>query len=918
MNLNYIFLLFFAFTVWVLYNFSKLKEAHRKLSKRLDMLEKNMSVKAEPIKQPSQSKTTIQEQKIVQKIPEEKTYTPPASPSVPPSALMTWVKENWTVVAGSIFILFGLVSAVLYLSFMIGGMARVGLLVLLACLILAVVHKFKENPVWETACGWLQGVSGGIFMTAGIGSGYITGLQWVHDPYMAMGLTVLAIFINVALAFMTHHTWLATYHLTLGVFAIIYPVINGLIEPKYSTEIFIICSALTCVCLIATHIRQWMYSGMWALSLFSIFNFLWVNQFGTSILPAVNILCIVLVSITALSYYYRAVFLERPQMDFLPLILHITGWAVLGLSLIPYQIGLMWTSYLLGGISLCVGAISYTAYKKNCLNLFRTDFLVAQLLMSYALYTWSFHHYGTSFDTIFLSFLIVQGITSTLLLACLSEKILFIGFGGFTSILLLCLLERLERIDTTLFIGIITILISCRFINLWIRQNTLSKIYTYFSDLWFLVISTLLMYKVFQFPQASLYMNITLTALVSIYLFSFKFIEREDDWKGYVAYLLLITHSFGGLVVYDPTISMVKILPLFAIPLIGFLIATFHFSRIVWVKTFCSIVVLFTSLALYYIFSSISDFIPGLIMFAASYGFYEIYHMEKYKKPIIYYLGVLSLISFVVLHIFLHLSNYSGIWGINYHFIFGAAGVALTYFWLQAKPPHEDNQSDYFLQDGLLELSIGFTLLTIFIEVAYIWHPLVYALLGMLMTKRIETLPERAKIYVSLLIFVASANIIAVNRFWDSPVISWHNSVWLASLASIGTLVSLVWYHLEKYSTPKNPTFWEKWQPEINVLSVYAMSLMFLYDYSSRTLLSLGWICLATLLAGSALYLRRPMLLKVSYATIILCLIRIVAFDLSSQALLERALVLCVSGGLLIVIHLGYKKFSKRLENNNE
>ena len=91
------------------------------------------------------------------------------------------------------------------------------------------------------------------------------------------------------------------------------------------------------------------------------------------------------------------------------------------------------------------------------------------------------------------------------------------------------------------------------------------------------------------------------------------------------------------------------------------------------------------------------------------------------------------------------------------------------------------------------------------------------------------------------------------------------------------------------------------------------MATLFFYWRFDSAYLTALFVLLCLFLTILGLYWRSILLVRISYATLGLCIIRLLFFDLRETDLLTRALMFIAIGVMMILAQVVYKKFRHRL-----
>jgi hypothetical protein len=346
---------------------------------------------------------------------------------------------------------------------------------------------------------------------------------------------------------------------------------------------------------------------------------------------------------------------------------------------------------------------------------------------------------------------------------------------------------------------------------------------------------------------------------------------------------------------------------------------------------------IFLLLITFYMFSSVSAIIPGvlwLLMSAVvatlslySYGRRSNFiHVDRYMLHVVY----LFIVSFLVRHLLVHiqLESYVGIFKTRFLIELLAIGV-FVYCATLRKPNTSIYKSWDYLHPLFVELIILFSVFTIALEVDSIWQPLVWIAisfgLALLGNSKYDKL-SRLLFYSLVMYWVAAFQTAFVTNSFVVPSMEVYEQPWVYGTASFAVQFAfLVYFYLKcNFNTivlPKSLLFLTdpiaKVQKRRNTYVFYPVivcTALFLFWTFDKSLLTLLWVIECLIVFVISIVLKEQHFRYVALGALAICIVRLIFFDLAQASTLNRAIVFLSVGAIMLVMNALYNKFKNRFE----
>lgn len=335
-----------------------------------------------------------------------------------------------------------------------------------------------------------------------------------------------------------------------------------------------------------------------------------------------------------------------------------------------------------------------------------------------------------------------------------------------------------------------------------------------------------------------------------------------------------------------------------------------------------------------------SVFLPGMLWLAASVVTLELAARLRRKygddmsrrgdtDRFLLHMGYLLIIGFLLRHIGLHIPSHQQLAGISLRFLSALSGLAIFAYWaLRRLPEREGSGKSYdYLHPLFLELVVLFSILTIAVEIAPRWFPVVWMAVALLLLIRGASFTGKTSRirWYSLLFYWASTIYVAlVPTLRAGTGLQWYETTEFTCTAAIFLqFLFIVLLHrlpfLEGLQFPKALAFMSTWTRVLNQRKnlwihypLFISVAVFLFQTFDRSILTLLWVVECFLIFVLAVVLKENHFRYLAMSGLALSLIRLVFYDLAKSNTITRALVFIGVGILMLVMNSLYNKYKER------
>ncbi|TGK03062.1 DUF2339 domain-containing protein [Leptospira langatensis] len=911
---------------------------------------------AKTVSAPANSPSTIpspQKQERIEKIQE------PAQRSEAWQRFEKQIAENWTGILGTIILVMGVGFLGIYAALNMSPFFRFLMVLGIGLALFGTSVFLIRKDFWEQIGYWLRSGSGAVVLFACVSSASVPGMKWIQSEFLALVLILVGVTINLALAWFSSLQRFASLHIILS-------LVSLAILP-FTTLIFFLGMGVSFFSVLLSYRAKWEFHLLQTTLSFLVLNFIYKTHFSLAapILDSMQsrtwgILGTLLVGVAAILVHYRKVY-SSEKFEALPFVTHLFSWAGIGLGLALYSTGSVWNPLILILSSVLLFFWARTARETKKIRwLYLTDSLVSLSIAFVGVLLLSRLEIDKFAITVFSSllfsiFFIVASEEKETFLQKVGAALLHFSWGLF----LLLLLEdqsssnKVGFISTTVTcLGMLALSFGIQIYDSIRNKNSATAVDDIYglleghkispSGIFAGLFASAICFLAFPWQYSEFYLPIFGIVLLAI--------RQNRNWNGLGIGLFPFLLALHALVIYrishlEPWDILLRDLPaivfsFLCIPLSRIKLnseKTLYFSQ--------PGAILFSSHILflsYWVANPISPFLPGILWLLLSVFYLEakVFFEKKqetwnqsWKSSIIASRNVWAVfaISFVVLflgaHILVHLqSEYSfGIFKIR--FLIQIFAIAIFLYWATSS----SSQTFDTLWDRILpffwELSAIMATIAIALEVPNQWLAVGWILWAFLLEwigYKFHARVSRFRFYSLCFFWYSCIHVGFVSSTNTTPSLYWADQEWFGGLIAI---LLLTVYLVRMYKLPYRAgseaegfpstikQIAEKLEPRYNIAIFYplfAAIALFLYWSFDSSLLTLLWMVEVFIVFVIGLLLKEEHFRYVSLGAMIVCLVRLIFWDLSNSSTITRALVFLGVGGILILMNTLYGKFKSK------
>lgn len=344
----------------------------------------------------------------------------------------------------------------------------------------------------------------------------------------------------------------------------------------------------------------------------------------------------------------------------------------------------------------------------------------------------------------------------------------------------------------------------------------------------------------------------------------------------------------------------------------------------------------------YLIFNPVSSFIPGVVWLAMSPVALELAHFSgkrltqapKYKNQsdrFFLHIGFALIILFLVRHILVDLQSEQYIGHvIKIRLLIELFAFAIFIYWAAStSPPDSKYKSWRIFHPLFLELIIGFFILTVSVESTVYWYPIIWitsafamALLGNTRKPKVS----RLTFYSLIMYWITAFQVAFVTCTSVTPSLHWYDQPsYSGSISILLQFVFLVYYY--KKCRPGTALFpsavgflaetagvIEKKRNYWIFFPLIVCTALFLFYSFDKSILTLLWVIECFLVFILSIILKEKYFRYVALGAIVLCVLRLIFYDLAQASALTRAFVFFGVGIIMLIMNALYNKYKGRFE----
>lgn len=876
-----------------------------------------------------------------------------------PSVILDMIKENWMGIFGSVALVIGAVFFGLTAEIMQLPQMRVGVMMAISFVLLAVSQKFKNKADWASFCGWVKSIAAAVILFTTLGAGGINGIQFIYTPLYALCFLCFGILINILLVVTARSEGIASLHVVLSIIAF-----------SIAPQTFIslpIGAFVAGVGLTVAYRSKWDTHLILVVIAFACQNMVWTFALKDQFLPWMHYLAIgssVFVGLMAAFVHYNKKY-QASKFEVLPLVAYLTNWGLLTWNIWLHTFYFKWIFLVFGAVAVLGFVSARIAKRRKIYWLYYADILLSQLMLMVAIALMS----SLIAKPIDLALLILCEIIVFNLICQLQNErallrvgyalqcIAYVVIASFT-LKLLFVTPVVDQFPIYYRMGIVAALSwgshimgslknfipdNIIFILYGERdQKNLVSIVCSFGTLFFI--------GIYFYGYNSIWIQaITLTIIGLISLW--RKYKESHSWNVSFLIVLIAIHSLSWYhLVFQLQNSSIP--SMFSrIDLLGllFLDVLLVFGNCLhlklWKKNLHHFVIYASGIQmglLVYVFTKeISSLIPGLAFLGISMFALEVAHIlsrvNRFREDVrlkikesTTHLGLAFLLAFITQFVTVHL-QVDAIWhGISLRWGIEALGLSAILYWITFYPCEKVfSKFTQFCGNRLIEGLLAFLTLVVIVEAPEVWRPFIWIAMaiGLLIGSTKAKWPARLSAY-SWIYLIASIILVAfVTKNLTMP------SLFVIEQYGIPVILTIVlqWYYayfahketknlmaVSKILSTKRTTkfisiFYE--QPCLTVLLPIFVGKGCLFAFNfEKAILTLLWVGLACLYLTVGLLVKSKKGIQIAMSVLLFCSVRLIVFDLVQTNLVTRSLVFIGFGILMLGISVLYKKYKYRID----
>lgn len=861
--------------------------------------------------------------------------------------------DNWTGIIGAILLVLGIGFAGTYAAFYVTPVVRFLLISTIAGILFGGYYYLNRFPEWQKMASWLRSSAGAVFLFACFGSGGVPGLQWIYHPLYALILLLIGVSANLYLAYIGGKQVFSSLHIVLSLLALgVAPASDlglgiGILITLFSV-------------LLAYRPEKWDGHLLVTIVAFFLFHLQWYFHFEdlgqgfTALQRMLGIGGTILVGVTVAVMHYRKLY-ATPHMEKLPLFVHLLNWSFIGIGLLLHSMGGQWKTVFIALAAVAAFILARKARNMGIRWLYHTDTVVAQTLAFISIVSleaWEVN--PLLINAIFL--LEVLGFTA--LMVWEKEKWLYtVGVWIFSAAGLLYLyLASVPFLDQGYestfpqiqigLSGLVTLaamtvfhawlvrkrgnipfsilggnLITGTYISAWV----LLLFFHYFSDVW------------------AIY---AVAGLTVFYLWLRQRIQSE----GLLYSLALLVAGLHGLawfqLIENTSFTVVQqflyatplLLTSFAAAVLSYDAVSKNFYR--WFGTY--LFALHLGAMIYWLTQSNSLLIAGVAWLVLSVVALELANFLRrkhgseivnlgYTDRYLLHVGYGLILAFLIRHLMVHLQVEQYVGFVKIRMLIELLAIGIFAYWGSAKKPESPPfyKSWTHFHPLFLELILLFVAAILSVEVGTIWFPVLWTVAAFVSLAAGLQFPKfnRLQFYSLLFFFASIFHLVFVSSNYITPSLAWQEQAWWGGLIAIGLQFGFIGYfypHRQLEGIVFPPFLMgsmralmrgmRRYMVQILVYPVFIGVGIFLFWSFDKAILTFLWVVECLALFVLSIVLRDKYFRYVALGGVLICVGRLLFYDLAQTNWLTRALVFVGTGVVMLLMNSIYNKYKGRFD----
>ncbi|TGK11650.1 DUF2339 domain-containing protein [Leptospira fletcheri] len=864
--------------------------------------------------------------------------------------------QNWTGIFGTVILVMGVGFLGIYAALKMSPFLRFLMVLGIAGGLFACSIYLSTREFWKQIAYWLRSAAGAVVLFACLGSVSFQGMKWVETESLGLLLVLLGVFVNLSLAWFASFQKFASLHIVLSLLALaILPMTDLVYGVAIGVSVF---------GLFLSYRSQWEYHLIYSVLSFAAINFLYREHvFSSGASPEsvgrmYGMIGTLLVGSVSVLVHYRKVYSSQ-KFDKFAFLSHFISWFATAIGFAFYATGSKWNAPILVLAAIFVFLHARRARTVGIRWLYLTDTLVSlgiACLGVVFLSRWELHYLSVNLilSFLFFSFFFVASEEKEKTLMRVGGALLHFSLFFFLVLLwfykteengdlrsFLCFSTSLGMISLSLAIQILD---STRYSD---RLNSWDDIYGLSEKLKVSPAGILCGFLVSAlcFETAGGIRDLWILSCLGILLL---FLRQRTNWNGLgmgmfpftIAIHFLVFSSWENIGEVDRFLR--------ALPVIFFCFSAIPLSKIRGAdagERYLSQpgVILFSlhlALQIFVLGNPTSSFLPGIVWLLFSLFYLEFYRFLIEKKgslsigwkrgfseaaPIWASFALVFAGLFLGAHILVHLQSEFSVGFLKVRLLVQIFAICAFVYWASSSFPLVEENPIWFRNCLPLfwELALVVLITAVSLEVPNTWLPVAWILLAFLTeaVSRTALSVSRFHFYSLVLFWLSCGHTAFLSSSNATPSIFWADQEWVGGLVSLFFQTGyLILIYLRPSFLPQSSEgfpllvdrFAGKIDSRVNMMIFYPLFItvaLFLFWSFDTAFLTLLWMTEVFVVFLVGLFLRESHFRYVSLTAMMLCLLRLIFWDLSKSSTITRAFVFLGVGGILILMNTLYGKY---------
>jgi hypothetical protein len=862
--------------------------------------------------------------------------------------LATKLLANWTGILGTVVLVSGIGFLGTYAAIRMEPFARFVLVVAAAAALFAGYLSLRHRERWIAMSLWLRSSAAAVFLFACAAAGGLPniGLMWIESAPVALGVLLVGVAFNLALAWSVGKEGFATLHVVLS-------LIPMAILPQATMTLGIV-TAIALFGVLLAQRQQWAYHLAASMLLYAIYHVFWITSQGLS-LPLSGSLPGIVAGSAAVIYFssaltnYRKSFAER-QPTSVEFVTHLASWGALAVAFVFHLHGTtLMGAGALGPVLLASGLVALTlsinAKRRQIHWLRDTEVIIAQGFILGSLVTWQ------------------QSLEPTLLFAgvIFLENLLFLRLvinDGARPAVLVGTVASAGAAILFMLAGVLTLTETTTAIGHWplaaamaagaavtgVAGNYLVRNHREpierLIGLAPMQVTGVIAGLMVVVAMISLYEQLAagvagFAMAAGLYLASRRMREIGLDIGTWIA--IITTQIVAWLVSFDnysgmPAQQLAQLAPAAFLAVLVIRQAPPGASAVIQRQAAIALLGVNLGVSAYLLMNPVSALMPTVAWVLLSLAALETANRLSSKAfaVTVLNLGYAYVVAAAIGYVTVVLPTLTYVATINLRMVMELFGIgALLYWWLsRPSEPLAAMPSWRMIHPYFLEVTIALVATTVFIEVPLVWRPLAWMTFALLFLATPLTETASRFYFYSLLAYVTSILAVAINvSTAEVPTGIWYEQPWNTGLVAIGVQFAYLFVanqrlHLQTVSFQPGLQILQRVSSELSrnrsatiCYPFFAGLALFLAWRFESTLLTFLWTLEVFAIFILSIVFAQNHFRLVALGGMAACLLRLVVYDMQEADLLIRGLVFVGVGGLMLAMNAVYNKYGTRVSS---